>query len=103
MLVRDIGDKVRKGDVLFELYNKDLQFEKSSRKTEIAGANLAVQTMEIHLEKSKLAFDRVQDLPNNKLVAQQIFDNARLDYNTTENSLAIARGAALEGLVPGSP
>jgi len=36
-LTLDIGDKVKKGDILFELNDKDLQTEKSSRQTEIAG------------------------------------------------------------------
>ena len=39
-LTLDIGDKVKKGDVLFELDDKDLQTGKTSRKTEIAGARL---------------------------------------------------------------
>jgi len=61
-LTLDIGDKVKKGDVLFELNDKDLQTEKASRKTEIAGVKLAVETQRILLEKSKLSFDRVKEL-----------------------------------------
>ena len=89
-LTLDIGDKVKKGDVLFELDDKDLQTEKTSRKTEIAGAKLAVETQKIQLEKSKLNFDRIKGLFANKLVAQELFDNARLDYDLTKNNLDIA-------------
>jgi len=89
-LTLDIGDKVKKGDVLFELNDKDLQTEKTSRKTEIAGAKLAVETQRILLEKSKLNFDRVQELSGNKLVSQEVFDNARIEYDLTKNSLDIA-------------
>lgn len=89
-LVLDIGDKVKKGDILFELDDKDLQTEKSSRKTEIAGAKLAVETMKIQLERSGLLFERTKDLFKNKLVAQEVFDNARLDYDLTKNNLNIA-------------
>ena len=67
-LTLDIGDKVKKGDVLFELDDKDLQTEKSSRKTEIAGARLAVQTQTLQLEKAKLNFDRTKALFGNNLV-----------------------------------
>ena len=89
-LTLDIGDKVKKGDVLFELDDKDLQTEKTSRKTEIAGAKLAVQTQTLLLEKSKLNIERVKELFGNKLVAQEIFDNARLDYELQKNNLDIA-------------
>jgi RND family efflux transporter MFP subunit len=89
-LTLDIGDKVKKDDVLFELNDKDLQTEKSSRKTEIAGAKLAVETQTLLLEKSKLNFERVKELFGNKLVAQEAFDNARLDYELQKNSLDIA-------------
>ena len=89
-LTLDIGDKVKKDDVLFELNDKDLQTEKSSRKTEIAGAKLAVETQRILLEKSQLNFDRVKELFGNKLVSQEVFDNARIEYDLTKNSLEIA-------------
>ena len=89
-LTLDIGDKVKKSEVLFELDDKDLQTEKSSRKTEIAGARLAVLTQKLQLEKAKLNFDRVKGLFESKLVAQEAFDNARIDHDLTKNSLDIA-------------
>jgi len=66
-------------------------FEKTSRQTEIAGAKLAVQTQTLLLEKSKLNFQRLKELFGDKLVAQEAFDNARLDYELQQNSLDIAR------------
>ena len=90
-LTVDIGDKAKKGDVLFALDDYDLQTEKSSRKTEISGAKLAVETQNIQLEKAKLNFDRIKELFANKLVAQEAYDNARLELDLTKNSLAIAK------------
>lgn len=89
-LILDIGDKVKRGEVLFELDDKDLQTEKTWRKTEIAGAKLAVETQRLQLEKAKLSFDRVKALYDNKLVAQEVFDNARVDYDLTKNGLDLA-------------
>jgi membrane fusion protein, macrolide-specific efflux system len=89
-LTLDIGDKVKKGDVLFELDDKDLQTEKSSRKTEIAGARLAVETQRILLERSQLNFDRVKELFGNHLVSQEVFDNARIEHELAKNSRDIA-------------
>ena len=90
-LTLDIGDRVKKSDVLFELDDKDLQTEKVSRKTEIAGAKLAVETQQLQLEKAKLNFERVKELFESKLVAQESFDNARIDHDLTKNSLDIAK------------
>ena len=63
--------------------DKDLQTEKTSRKTEISGARLAVETQQLNLEKAKLNFDRVQALFNSQLVAQEAFDNARIEHDLT--------------------
>lgn len=89
-LTLDIGDKVKKDDILFELNDKELQTEKISRLTEIAGAKLAVETQRLQLEKSRLNFDRLKKLHDDNLVARETFDNARIDYDLTQNSLAIA-------------
>ena len=87
----DIGDKVKKGAILFTLNDYDLQTEKSSRKTEIEGAKLAVQTQTVQLEKTKLAFDRTKELFSQKLVSQETFDNARIDFELAGNALDIAK------------
>ena len=87
----DIGDKVKKGEILFTLNDYDLQTEKSSRKTEIEGAKLAVQTQTIQLEKTKLVFDRTKELFAQKLVPQEAFDIARIDFELAGNALDIAR------------
>ena len=87
----DIGDRVKKGAILFTLNDYDLQTEKSSRKTEIEGARLAVQTQTIQLEKMKLVFDRTKELSTQKLVPQETFDNARIDFELAANALDIAK------------
>ena len=87
----DIGDKVKKDAILFTLNDYDLQTEKSSRKTEIEGARLAVRTQAIQLEKTKLVFDRTKELFAQKLVPQETFDNARIDLDLAANALDIAK------------
>ena len=89
-LTLDIGDKVQKGDVLFELNDKDLQTEKSSREIEIAGAKLAIETQKLTLEKAKLNFERVKTLFDQKAATSSAFDNARIEYELTKNSQDIA-------------
>src|SRR5215203_4547836 len=60
----DIGDIVKKGDLLFTLDDTDLQIQRSSRQTEIEGAKL-------QLEKAKRNFERVQKLFSDKLISQE--------------------------------
>ncbi|MEO6181672.1 MAG: efflux RND transporter periplasmic adaptor subunit [Verrucomicrobiota bacterium] len=79
----DIGDKVKKGDLLFALDDADLQIERSSRQTEIEGAKL-------QLEKAQRNFQRIQKLFSDKLISQEAFDDSRTDFNLSQNSLARA-------------
>ncbi len=76
----DIGDSVKKGDLLFTLDDTDLQIELAARKTEIQGAKL-------QLEKAQRNFDRVQKLYNDDLISQEVFDDSRTDFALAKNSV----------------
>ena len=89
-LTLDIGDKVKKDDVLFELNDKDLQTEKSTRQIEIAGAKLAIETQKLELEKAFLNFDRVNNLFAKKFSSQAAFDEARITHELAKNSMSIS-------------
>ena len=54
----DIGDKLKKGEVLFTLDDRDLQTEKAQSEIEIQGAKLQVPSARLAMEKSELAFNR---------------------------------------------
>lgn len=79
----DIGDKVKKGDLLFTLDDADLQIQRSSRQTDIEGAQLQV-------EKAKRNFERVQKLYNDKLISREEFDNARTEFDVAKNAFTRA-------------
>ncbi len=83
VLPLDIGDKVKKGDLLFALDDADLQIELTTRRTEIEGARL-------QLEKTQRNFQRVQKLFSDKLISQETFDDSRTDFNLSQNALARA-------------
>jgi HlyD family secretion protein len=87
----DIGDKVKKGEVLFTLDDTDLQTEKSQRQIEIEGAKLQVTTAQLVMEKNEMAFNRNKDLFENKLISKETFDNNRIELDTSKNGLAIAQ------------
>jgi RND family efflux transporter MFP subunit len=86
----EIGDQVKKGDLLFTLDDTDLQTEKSQRQIEIEGSKLQVNKAALDVEKLDLAFKRNSELHQSKLVAQEIFDNARLELDVAKNALEIA-------------
>ncbi|MEO5803035.1 MAG: efflux RND transporter periplasmic adaptor subunit [Verrucomicrobiota bacterium] len=83
LLPVDIGDTVKKGDSLFTLDDTDLQIQRSSRQTDIEGAKL-------QLEKTKRNFERVQKLFSDKLISQEVFDDARTEYDVAKNAFTRA-------------
>ncbi len=86
----DIGDKIKKGVLLFALDDQDLQTEKSQRQIEIEGSRLQVNASRLSSEKTELNFKRVRELALAKLVSQEIFDNARLELDVAKNAVDIA-------------
>jgi len=80
----DIGDKVRKGALLFSLDDKDLQTERSSRLTEIERTKLELDRALRNNERSKQLFA-------DKLISQELFEDTRTEYELAKNSLERAQ------------
>ncbi len=76
----DIGDKVKKDDVLFTLNDSDLQRERAQRLTEIEGAKLQV-------EKAQRNFERAKQLASSKLISQEVFEDAKTEHDLARNNL----------------
>ena len=82
----DFGDKVKKGDLLCRLDDRDLQIERTQRLSEIDGAKL-------QLEKSKRNLKRQKQLFDDHFVAQEVYDDARTDHDLATNTLLRAEQA----------
>src|SRR5215471_9181062 len=67
LLPVDLGDKVKKGTLLFKLDDKELQQERASNLTDIEKARLGV-------EKAERDFKRAQQLLAEKLISQEVYD-----------------------------
>jgi HlyD family secretion protein len=89
----DIGDKVKKGDLLCRLDDTDLQSEKETQLSQIAGAKLQIDAATLQVQRTEREFNRNKQLFEAHLVAQEVFDNARTDYDVAKNSLALAKNA----------
>jgi RND family efflux transporter MFP subunit len=85
-LVVDIGDKAKKGSLLFSLDDKDLQIEIATRETEIASAKL-------QLEKARRDFETDEKLFREQLVSKESYENARTDYELAKKGIERAERA----------
>ncbi|MEQ1860809.1 MAG: efflux RND transporter periplasmic adaptor subunit [Chthoniobacteraceae bacterium] len=86
----DIGDRVKKGELLFALDDQDLQTEKSQRQIEIEGSKLQVNASRLAMQKIELSFTRTQGLAEQKLVSEEVYDNVKLELDVAKNALEIA-------------
>jgi HlyD family secretion protein len=82
----DIGDTVKKGDVLFTLDDRDLQIEKESQEKEIDRARVQMGQAERNYLRNKQLFDE-------KLVSQEVYEDYRTQYELSRNSLSKAEKA----------
>src|SRR6266516_2346948 len=79
----DIGDKVKKGDLLCQLNDRDLQIERSQRLAEIDGARL-------QLQKARRNFTRSKQLFTDRLISEEVFDDSKTEYDLATNAVARA-------------
>src|SRR5207244_10160844 len=63
----DVGDRVKKTDLLFKLDDKELQQERSSNLTDIEKAKL-------ELAKAERDYKRAERLLGYKLISQELYD-----------------------------
>lgn len=82
----DIGDEVKKGDLLCALNDRDLQTERASRMTDIEGANL-------QLQQAQRVYERSQRLYADTLISQEVFQDSETTYKLAKNALDRAQKA----------
>jgi RND family efflux transporter MFP subunit len=80
----DIGDRIKKDQVLFTLDDFDLQTERSSRLTDI-------ERTKLELEKAGRDYERSKRLIAEKLISQELFDDTRTEFELKKNSLERAQ------------
>lgn len=73
-----IGQKIKKGDLLIELDDKDLLTSKAS-------ADIQIEGTRVNLNKAQRNFDRAQKLYDRKLLSQEEYENARSERDSAKN------------------
>lgn len=76
----DIGDHLKKGDLLFKLDDKELQQQKASNLTDVERARL-------DLQKAERDYTRAKELLTEKLISQELFDNTQTTYELSKVAL----------------
>jgi len=76
----DVGDKVKKDDLLFKLDDSELQQQKASAITDIERAKLSVA-------KAERDHKRAQQLLTEKLISQELYDDTKTTYDLAKNAL----------------
>lgn len=80
----DIGDQVKKGDLLFSLDDRDLQTQRSSCLTDIEGTKLTLEKMRRNYNRSKVLFA-------DHLLSQEVYEDSKTDFEMAENTLEKSR------------
>lgn len=82
----DIGDQVKKGQLLCSLDDKDLRIERSQRQAEIDGAK-------VQLVKAERNLRRTRELFEDELISREIFEDTRTEFELASNTLSRANSA----------
>jgi len=80
----DIGDHIKKDDLLFKLDDSELQQQRASNVTDIEKAKLGV-------EKAERDYKRARQLLEDKLISQEVYDDTKTAYDLAKNSLERAQ------------
>ena len=80
LLPVDVGDRVKKDALLFQLDDKLLQQQRASNLTDIEKAKL-------NLEKAERDYKRAQQLLADKLISQELYDDTKTAYDLAKNAL----------------
>ncbi len=89
----DIGDKVKKNDLLVRLDDADLQIERSQRVTQIEGTQLEIIRAQLQSEDARRVFERTKKLFEEKLLTQEQYDKSKTDFDLSVNEIAVATNA----------
>ena len=82
----DLGDRLKKGDLLFKLDDKELQQQRASNLTDIEKAKLG-------LEKAERDYNRAKQLLADKLISQEVYDDTKTTCDLAKNALESSQRA----------
>ena len=80
VLTVDVGDSIKKGELLFQLDDSELQAQRASADKEVDRAQLQV-------EQAERDYKRSIELFKDQLVSQQVYDDSKTTWGLAKNTL----------------
>ena len=90
----DVGDPVKKGDVLALLANDRFRWDREEKVAELAGARAAVETVKARLALAQQELKRYSDLKNSAAFPKARFQDKKLEVNRLRNEINEAKAKA---------
>lgn len=87
----DEGDRVKKGQKLVELERPAYVAQRDRMRSQLANQRIEVQRSKSALATAELIYERAQNMQQQGLQAQELFDKARLDYQNAQALYASAQ------------
>jgi len=78
------GDSVKKGQVLIELEKPSFEAASNSARAQLESRRIEVSRAKAQLDTAQMAFARAQNLKNQGIQAQELFDQARLNLDNAK-------------------
>jgi RND family efflux transporter MFP subunit len=91
----DIGDHVKKGELLFSLDDKDLQIERQQRMAQIDGSKLSLKGAQVVLDQAERNYTRSKQLFEERLISQEVFDDSKTALDKARNDFALSENSLL--------
>jgi HlyD family secretion protein len=85
------GDTVEKGQVLAKIESERYEAGERQSTAAVAAARAELQRAQADLEGSQLAFDRTKQMHQDKLVSQQVYDQADAEFKMKTANVEAAR------------
>jgi len=90
-LYANIGDKVKKGQIIAELEKADLQAAAARARAEVRVAAAKIDDADSRLNLAKLEYERQKNLITTDFTSQQAVDKARKEKESAEAGLKLAQ------------
>jgi HlyD family secretion protein len=87
----DEGDRVKKGQKLVELERPAYVAQRDRMRSQLANQRIEVQRSKSALATAELTYKRAQNMQQQGIQAQELFDKARLDYQNAQAAFASAQ------------
>jgi HlyD family secretion protein len=90
------GDVVKKGQKLVELERPAYVAQRDRMRAQLANQRIEVQRSKGALATAELSYKRAQNMQQQGIQAQELFDKARLDFQNAEAAYASAKEGVLQ-------